>query len=159
MNANTSTSATTDLLRPLTRDLRQEPPRSPRAKLGAYVIAARSLDKCRASLLGVNGDYHFHPCSLAALLWAFTGIGHEEFRAFVATGASEGEVAAWLHEHSLVQDPQEIIAWNNQVRDRRISELSPEAQAYLEDYIPQNVSNPAQVKVFFDVYDAEEGRL
>ena len=45
------------------------------------------------------------------------------------------------------------------MRDRRISELSPEAQVYLEEYIPQNVPNPALVKVLFEVYDAEEGRL
>ena len=159
MNANTPTDMAADLLRPLTMDLRQEPLRSPRAKLGRYVIAARSLDKCRASLLDVNGEYHYHPCSLAAHLWQFTGIGHEDFRAFVATGASDEEVAAWLYAHSRVQEPGEIIAWNNRMRDRKISELSPEAQEYLEDYIPQQVPNPAQVKVFFDVFDAEEGRL
>ena len=44
MNANTPTDMAADLLRPLTMDLRQEPLRSPRAKLGRYVIAARSLD-------------------------------------------------------------------------------------------------------------------
>lgn len=149
----------TEILRSLAKDLRQEPPRSPRAKLGAYVIGARSLDKCRASLLGINGEYHYHPCSLAALLWQFTGVRHEDFRDYVATGASDEAVAAWLHAHSRVQEPNEIIAWNNQVRDRRLSELSPEAQAYMEDYVPQNVPNPALVKVFFDVFDAEEGRL
>ncbi len=151
--------ANADLLRPLAKDLRKKPPRSPRAKLGGYVIAARSLDKCRASLLDVNGEYHYHPCSLAAHLWEFTGIGHEEFRAFVGTGVSDDQVADWLRAHSRVQDPGEIIAWNNRMRDKRISELSPEAQAYLEDYIPQQVRNPMQVKVFFDVFDAEEGRL
>ena len=152
-------SADADLLRPMAKDLRQAPPHSPRAKLGGYVIAARSLDKCRASLLDLNGEYHYHPCSLAAHLWEFTGIDHEKFRAFVATGAGDEQVAAWLQSHSRVQEPGEIIAWNNRMRDKRVSELSAEAQAYLEDYIPQVVSNPAQVKVFFDVFDAEEGRL
>ena len=84
----------TEALHALAKDLRQEPPRSPRAKLGAYVIGARSLDKCRASLLGVHGEYHYHPCSLAALLWQFTRIRHEGFREYVPTGASDEEAAA-----------------------------------------------------------------
>ena len=34
-------------------------PRSPRTVLGGYVVAARTLDKCRAVLAGTNGEYHF----------------------------------------------------------------------------------------------------
>ena len=34
-------------------------PRSPRETLGHYVIAARTLDKCRAALAGTLGDYKF----------------------------------------------------------------------------------------------------
>ncbi len=34
-------------------------PRSPREKLGGYVIAARTLDKCRAAIAGTLGDYKF----------------------------------------------------------------------------------------------------
>ena len=40
-------------------DLTQHPPRSPRVRLGGYVIFARCLDKCRATLAGKNGEYHF----------------------------------------------------------------------------------------------------
>jgi len=41
------------------RDLRKRPPRSPREILGGFVIAARMLDKARADLLGINGEYNF----------------------------------------------------------------------------------------------------
>ena len=44
----------------LAPDLRdgKEYPRSPRATLGGYVLAARAVDKCRAVLAGCQGEYH-----------------------------------------------------------------------------------------------------
>ena len=50
-------------LQSLVKDLTKEPPRSPRDMLGGFVILARCLDKCRAFLLGINGEYNFWPCS------------------------------------------------------------------------------------------------
>ena len=49
----------TDKLKQLARDLRKTPPHSPRDTLGGFVIAARMLDKARADLLGINGEYNF----------------------------------------------------------------------------------------------------
>lgn len=57
----------------LARDLRKGYPRSPREKLGGYVIAARSVDKCRAFLLGMDGEYSYWPCLLASQWFVFTG--------------------------------------------------------------------------------------
>jgi hypothetical protein len=37
-------------------DLTVRPPRSPRVRLGGYVILPRMLDKCRAMLAGKNGE-------------------------------------------------------------------------------------------------------
>ena len=44
----------------LARDMRdgKEFPRSPRATLGGYVLAARAVDKCRAVLVDWQGEYH-----------------------------------------------------------------------------------------------------
>ena len=47
----------TDKLKQLARDLRKTPPHSPRDTLGGFVMAARTLDKARADLLGINGEY------------------------------------------------------------------------------------------------------
>jgi hypothetical protein len=38
-------------------DPTQRPPRSPRVRLGGYVILARILDKGRAELAGTAGEY------------------------------------------------------------------------------------------------------
>ena len=44
----------------LAPDLREgkEFPRSPRATLAGYVLAARAVDKCRAVLVEWQGEYH-----------------------------------------------------------------------------------------------------
>src|SRR6187402_3018309 len=61
-------------LQSLARDLRKTPPRSPRETLGGFVIAARMLDKARADLLGIHGEYNFYPCGLGAYFCTFTGL-------------------------------------------------------------------------------------
>jgi len=41
----------------------------------------------------------------------------------------------------------------------RLSDLSPEIQEYMEDYIPQFIPRNRVVYHWFDVYDIEEERL
>lgn len=146
-------------LQSLAHDLRKQPPRSPHDKLGGYVIAARTLDKCRAFLVGMNGEYNFQPCGLSAFLWEFTGITPDQFKDFVATGASDDEVGNWLKSKSKVKEPIAVIRWNNELKCKRISELPDRYQEYYETYVPQFCPQPNKVRFFFDVYDAEEGRL
>jgi len=69
-----------DKVQQLARDLRKTPPRSPRERLGGFVIAARMLDKARADLLGINGEYNFYPCGLGAYFWKFTGLDAMKFK-------------------------------------------------------------------------------
>src|SRR5450432_139400 len=111
-------------LQSLAQDLRKQPPPSPHEKLGGYVIARRSLVKCRAFLLGMNGEYNFHPCGLSAFLWQFTGIAPTPFKEFIATGASDDEVEQWLGEHSEVKDAAAIIRWNQGMKCKLLSELA-----------------------------------
>lgn len=139
-------------------DLTKNFPRSPRATVGGYVIAARTLDKCRADLAGTIGDYHFN-CPLDRIFFDFAGIDADAFRDFVATGAGDEEVGRWLQENATPRERAEIIQWNNSLRDRRISELPAELQIFLEDYIPENLPANAIIHAWFDVYDIEEGRL
>ena len=140
------------------KDLTTECPRSPRETLAGYVIAARMLDKCRAVLAGTAGEYKFN-CPLDRRFLDFTGIDADAFREFVATGASDEEVADWIEHQSAVKDRTEIVRWNNRMRALRVCDLPVEAQVFLEDYIPRFVPPGRPVYVWFDVYDLEEGRL
>src|SRR2546427_7907118 len=144
----------------LARDLRDgnQFPRSPRETLAGYVLAARAVDKCRAVLAGREGEYHSN-CPLDQRWLKFAEIDYDEFKSFVATGATDDEIAAWIGEHAKKRPGVEIIAWNNKQRDLRLSDLSPETQEYMEDYIQKFVPRNRVVYHWFDVYDLEEERL
>jgi len=139
-------------------DLTTQYPRSPRELLGGYVIAGRTLDKCRADIAGTLDEYHFD-CPLDNLFFDFIGITADQFREFVASGADDNEVASWIEKNSKVKDRQDIIRWNNKYRYMRISELPIELQEFLEDYIPENLPKNKIVYYWFDVYDIEEERI
>lgn len=81
------------------RDLRREEPRDPTEKLAGHAKAARCVDKCRATLVGWQGDF-VYGCPMDRSFLDPLGVGVEEFRQFVATGASDAEVETWLKEHS-----------------------------------------------------------
>lgn len=133
-------------------------PRSPREVLAGYVVAARTLDKCRAVIAGTNGEYHFD-CPLDNFFLGFTGISAEDFKTFVATGADDQAVAAWIEEHAAPRERREIIQWNNDMRYKRVSEMPIELQEFLEGYIPEFIPAGKIVNYWFDVYDIEEGRI
>jgi hypothetical protein len=151
----------TDLekVKKLAKDLRKGYPRSPREKLGGYVIAARCVDKCRSFLLGMSGEYNYWPCSLASQWFAFTGITPEQLKDVVATGATDEEISKWITGASTIKDANDILKWNNTMRDTRLSDMNLQAQQYLEEYIPKFVPKHRPVYVWFDVYDLEEKRL
>lgn len=139
-------------------DLSKDPPRSPRESLGGYVIAARALDKCRSVIAGTAGEYHYD-CPLDQMFMTFAGIDATAFKDFVATGADDDAVAAWIKENAKSHSDEERVQWNNDFRYKRISEMPVELQVFLEDYIEQNVPKGKVVYHWFDVYDYEEGRL
>lgn len=144
----------------LARDLRDEKefPRSPRETLGGYVLAARALDKCRSALVGLDGEYHSN-CPVDKIWLGFAEIDYDAFCEFVATGATDDEVAEWITKNAKQRPCQEIIVWNNKQRDLRISDLPVDTQVYMEDYIKQFIPRNRVVYHWFDVYDIEEERM
>jgi hypothetical protein len=144
----------------LAPDLRngKEYPRSPRTTLGGYVLAARAVDKCRAVLAGSQGEYHSN-CPLDQRWLKFAEIDYDAFKAVVATGATDDEIADWIGKHAKKRPRTEVIGWNNKERDLRLSDLPAELQEYMEDYIQQVIPRNRVVYHWYDVYDIEEERL
>ena len=144
----------------LAPDLTKEYPRSPRTLFGGYVLLGRMLDKCRAELNGTGGEYEYN-CRLDRVFLEFAGLDANAFKDLVATGATDEEIIEWVHSHGKCHSPAEIAAWNFTLKCRRISELPPDRQAWVQDYLLQNVKPELQEKVIFnfDLLDAEEGRL
>jgi len=89
------------------KDLTKEPPRPPSHRLGGFTILARTIDKARAHLAGSIGDYHFD-CPLDNVLFGFKGIKGEDFKAWVATDATDEEIVKWLHDHGSAKSEAEI---------------------------------------------------
>ena len=85
------TTENLEKVRLLARDLRdgKEFPRSPRATLAGYVLAARAVDKCRAVLVDWQGEYHSN-CPLDQPWLNFAEIDDGDFRSLVASGAQQG---------------------------------------------------------------------
>ncbi|MGN6552919.1 MAG: DUF5069 domain-containing protein [Verrucomicrobiota bacterium] len=84
-----------DDLKQLAKDLRQEEPRPADLELGGLEGGARVLDKCRATLVGTEGEFQFG-CPFDQSFARNAGIDLNEFKDIVATGASDEEVADWL---------------------------------------------------------------
>jgi len=83
-------------LRALALDLNRTAPRSPRTALVNFpAVAARLVDKCRAELVGWNDAYHYN-CSMDRKFFAASGLDAEGLREFIAAGADDVEVAAWM---------------------------------------------------------------
>jgi hypothetical protein len=149
-----------DTVRSLALDLRSAFPRSPRETLAGYVLAARIVDKARAALLDQLGEYHYAlDPSLDTVFFDFTGITPEALKDFVATGADDEAVAAWITANARERPRIEIIKWNNWLRYLRPSEAPEHAQEYMEEYVPAHLPKNRPVYVWFDIYDIEEGRI
>src|SRR3569833_2498433 len=68
-----------DKVKRLAKDLRREEPRPPSEELGGYPLAARCLDKCRATLVGWQGDFTYN-CPLDQEYLGEAELDAEEFK-------------------------------------------------------------------------------
>ena len=96
------------------KDLRKEPPRSPRARIRDYAILARIIDKCRAELAGMSGDYHYD-CPLDHMLFMFKGITSADFKREVARGCEDEQIGLWVDDQGVPKTPEEIKAWSTRI--------------------------------------------
>jgi len=80
-------------------DLTAKAPRSPRVRLGGYVILPRMLDKGRATLAGKNGEYHFD-CPMDKRFLSFVGIDANKLKDQLAAGKGDGEILEWINANA-----------------------------------------------------------
>lgn len=79
-------------------DLTQHPPRSPRVRLGGYIMLPRSIDKARAKIAGKLGEYLF-PHTMDEWLLEFLGTDGDAFLEAIKTDKSDSEMLAWIKEN------------------------------------------------------------
>jgi hypothetical protein len=145
MNMNTTTSP----------NLTQRPPRSPRVRLGGYVILARILDKGRAELAGTAGEYKYNN-PMDRHWFRFTGVTPEVLREQLAAGLGDGEILAWLEEHApLKRAPWEIQQWSAYHNER-----DPDGDVETLEFFAVRVGACSKtredVKTWFDYLDLDD---
>ncbi len=135
-------------------DLMQRPPRSPRVRLGGYVILPRMLDKGRATLAGKHGEFHYD-CPLDAHFLKFVGINAAALKKQLATGKGDGEILAWITKNSKTKPCSvQIAAWSTYQDQRGTSDL--ESREYFQQYHAKLAPKREDVASWFDVLDIDD---
>ena len=137
-----------------TIDLTKQPPRSPRVRLGGYVILPRCLDKGRATLAGKNGDYHF-ACPLDHDFLDFAGIDPEALKKELAAGKGDGEILEWIQANAKNKpsDP-EIAAWS--ALQERHAPDNPDSREYFNGMHKQAGPKRTDIETWFDMLDLDD---
>lgn len=133
-------------------DLTQRPPRSPRLKLGGYVILPRMLDKGRAQLAGKAGEYHF-ACPLDQRFLAFTGLNAEDILNQLKQGKSDSEVLAWIREHAK-QNDWDIFNWS-EYQNRR-GPTDNESREYFNEVIQKAAPDRDDIGTWFELLEFDD---
>jgi len=136
-------------------DLTQRPPRSPRARLGGYVILPRMLDKCRATLVGKNGEYHY-ACPLDQRILTFLDLDPEALKAEVATGKGDGEILEWILANAKNKHtPWEIEQWSDYM-GRRGPTSDAETSAFFSGYVAKFTTTREDITTWSDILDLDD---
>src|SRR5438046_2762705 len=128
------------------KDLTKEAPRSPKIRVGGYVILGRTLDKCRALLAGEIGEYHFD-CPLDNMLFGWKRIVGDDFKAELAKGASDEEMVQWVNSHGRPKTEAEKQAWCEEMLATNPHE-DPEKREWYDEQLKPLGLDPATTPLF-----------
>lgn len=135
------------------RDLTKQAPHSPRDRTGGFVIANRAVDKCRASLAGTLGEYHYD-CPLDNMLFSFKGITGEQFKTAVQASKNYEDVGAWLQANGTAKTPVEIKTWSDEM-EAGSPMKNPEKRAYFMEECTRLGLNP-EINTTFNWLEADD---
>jgi len=133
-------------------DLTKFPPRSPRVRLGGYVILPRMLDKGRATVAGKHGEYHY-ACPLDQGFLEFVGIDARALKKEL--GKSDGEVLKWIEKRAKYKRSMpEILAWSAWQEQRAPD--NPDSREYFNGLHKSGAPKRKDIVTWFDVLDLDD---
>lgn len=139
-----------------TIDLTQRPPRSPRLRLGGYVLLPRILDKGRASLAGKLGEYHYRGAGLDRHFFNFTGLTYEALTAELAKGLGDGDILNWVNANAKTpRQPWEIAAWS-QYHLNRTPDSDAETIGEFAASVAKFSTQREDINTWFDLVDVDD---
>ena len=135
-----------------TPDLTKHPPRSPRVRLGSYVILPRCLDKGRATLARKNGEYHY-ACPMDMRFLDFVGIKPAALKKMLKK--SDGEILKWIQKNARhKRTTPEILAWSAWQEQRAPDNV--EGREYLNEIHKNGAPDRDDLTSWFDVLDMDD---
>jgi hypothetical protein len=135
------------------RNLAKEAPHSPRERIGGFAIAGRAVDKCRASLAGTPGEYHYDS-ALDNLLFSFKGINGEQFKAAVQVLNHYEDVGTWLQANGTPKTTAEITTWSDEMEAGTLMKNPERRSSFIENCARLGL-NP-QMNTTFDWLEADD---
>ena len=135
------------------RDLSKQAPHSPRIRTAGFVIARRTVDKCRASLAGTLGEYHYD-CPLDNQLFTFKGITSAQFTTAVQAAKTYEDVGAWLLLNGTPKTAAEIKTWSDAVEASSLMKV-PASRGYFIESCHKIGLNP-EMNSTFDWLEADD---
>jgi hypothetical protein len=135
-------------------DLTNQPPRSPRVRLGGYAILPRMLDKGRATIAGKNGEYIF-ACPLDQRFLEFTRIDPKMLKKQLAAGKGDREILEWIHASAKPKRiDSEIHAWSALQEQRTPADV--EAREYFNALHAKIAPKREDIVTWFDLLDLDD---
>jgi len=135
-------------------DLTIHPPRSPRVKLGGYVLLPRMLDKGRATLAGTQGEYHYH-CPLDQRFTSYVGIDADALLEQLKQGKGDGEVLEWISANAKHNRTDvEIEQWSAYQSARASGDL--ESREFFNTLHAGAARQREDIVTWFDLLDLDD---
>ncbi|KIE58065.1 hypothetical protein A946_09130 [Methylacidiphilum kamchatkense Kam1] len=135
-------------------DLTQHPPRSPRVRLGGFVLLPRVIDKGRALLKGKIGEYKFN-CPMDQKLFSFLQINEKQFLEILSKTSSDKEV---LREILKISPPSlaswQIENWSSFLQQSGPSDL--ESKKFFVSSLEQIAPEREDIVSWFDLLDLDD---
>jgi hypothetical protein len=135
-------------------DLTKCPPRSPRVRLGGYVILPRMLDKGRATVAGKSGEYHY-ACPLDGRFLEFAGINPKALKKELAKGKGDGDILKWIEKNARhKRSAPEIAAWTAWQEQRAPD--NPDSREFFNGLHKSGAPKRTDIATWFDLLDLDD---
>jgi len=119
-------------------------------------MLARTIDKARAQLAGMLGDYVFD-CPMDRQLFASLGIAGDEFLDVVSQSPDDIAVVAWLRGRDAFPAGESLDAHNDAIENW--APKTEESRARFERQREAIAPGRTDVTTWTDLLDVEEGRV
>ena len=135
-------------------DLTQRPPRSPRVRLGGFVILPRMLDKGRATVVGKQGEYHYN-CPTDQRFLNFVGVNADALKKQLAAGKGDTEILQWIQKNAKHEPTEPEIAVWSAYHEQRVP-ADAESREFFHGEHMKIAPKREDIATWFDLLDLDD---